>query len=150
MLVPHNDRRTSYWKVRREMNEFRSAVQKGEVSQIMSPITNKESCRRARIESSLAKILIPRVERRTTNQRREDRFRGIVERATLVFRRKKLLVKVVNVSESGLMIETGVDARIGERVQVEFEGFEPLQGTVRWVREGRIGLDVGEGAISLG
>lgn len=131
------------------MNEFRSAVQKGEVAQIMSPIA-QEKCRRDKLESSLASILIPRVERRTTNQRREDRYRGIVERATLVFRRKKVLVKVVNVSESGLMIETSIEPRIGERIAVEFDGFEPLQGIVRWVREGRIGLDVGEGAISLG
>jgi hypothetical protein len=35
-------------------------------------------------------------------------------------------------------------------VGVEFEGFEPLAGTVCWVRDGRIGLDVGEGAIALG
>lgn len=131
------------------MNEFRSAVQKGEVAQIMSPIA-QEKCRRAKLESSLASILIPRVERRTTNQRREDRYRGIVERATLLFRRKKVLVKVVNVSESGLMVEASIEPRIGERMSVEFDGFEPLQGIVRWVREGRIGLDVGDGAISLG
>jgi hypothetical protein len=132
------------------MNEFRSAVQKGEVASIMTPITAKEKCRRSKLETSLAGILIPRVERRTTNQRREDRYRGIVDRATLVFRRKKVLVKVVNVSESGLMIETNIEPRIGERVAVEFDGFEPLKGAVCWVREGRVGLDVGDGAISLG
>jgi len=132
------------------MNEFRSAVQKGEVAQIMSPINPKEKCRRDKLETSLAAILIPREERRTTNQRREDRYRGIVERATIVFRRKKTLVKVVNVSESGMMVESSIEPRIGERVSVEFDGFEPLQGTICWVREGRIGLDVGDGAISLG
>ena len=95
-------------------------------------------------------ILIPRVERRTTNQRREDRYRGIVDRATMVFRRKKLLVKVINVSESGLMVEASIEPRIGENVRIEFEGFEPLAGVICWVREGRIGLDVGAGAISLG
>jgi len=137
-------------KVTRAMNEFRSALQKGEVAQHFSPVSSKEKCRRSAMEKSLVSILIPRVERRTTNQRREDRYRGIVDRATLVFRRKKTLVKVVNVSESGLMIETGIEPRIGERLQVEFDGFEPLQATVRWIREGRIGLDVGEGAIALG
>jgi hypothetical protein len=131
------------------MNEFRAAVKKGEVAQIMSPIAT-EKCRRASMEGSLAAILIPRVERRTTNQRREDRYRGIVDRATVVFRRKKVLVKVVNISESGLMIEAAIEPRIGEQLNVEFEGFEPLRGIVRWVREGRVGLDVGEGAISLG
>lgn len=132
------------------MNEFRAAVSNGEAAQIMSPVSDKEKCRRARIESSLANILIPRVERRTTNQRREDRYRGIVDRATLVFRRKKMLVKVVNISEGGMMVEASVTPRIGEAVRIEFEGFEPLSATTRWVREGRIGLDVGDGAITLG
>jgi hypothetical protein len=132
------------------MNEFRAAVSKGEVAQMMSPVTDKEKCRRARVEGSLSRILIPRVERRTTNQRREDRFRGIVDRATIVFRRKKVLVKVVNISESGMMVEAPFEPRIGEQLSIGFEGFEPLRGVVRWVREGRIGLDVGEGAISLG
>jgi hypothetical protein len=132
------------------MNEFRSALQKGDLNQLNSPVTRKENCRRQSIEGSLAAILIPRVERRTTNQRREDRYRGIVERATLVFRRKKVLVKVVNISESGVMVEGALVPRIGERMKIEFEGFETLESVVRWVREGRIGLDVGDGAISLG
>lgn len=129
------------------MNEFRAAVSRGDVAQSMSPIA-KDKCRRA--ETSLAGILIPRVERRTTNQRREDRYRGIVDRATMVFRRKKVLVKVINISESGLMVEATIEPKIGEKVSIEFEGFEPLAGMIRWVRDGRIGLDVGEGAISLG
>ena len=132
------------------MNEFRSAVQNGEVAQVMSPVADKEKCRRSKIEGSLANILIPRVERRTTNQRREDRYRGIVDRATVMFRRKKVLVKVVNVSESGLMVEASIEPRIGEQLTLEFDGFEPLRAVVRWVRDGRLGLNVGEGAISLG
>ncbi len=133
------------------MNEFRSALAKGEVSKVVQPAEAKERCRRGGLmETSLASILIPRVERRTTNQRREDRYRGVVERATLVFRRKKSLVKVVNISGSGLMIETGAEPRIGESVGIEFDGFERLNGTVCWVRDGRVGLDVGDGAIDLG
>lgn len=133
------------------MNEFRSALAKGEVSKVVQPAAAKDRCRRGGLmESSLAGILIPRVERRTTNQRREDRYRGVVERATFVFRRKKSLVKVVNISGSGVMVETSLEPRIGERVGIEFDGFEPLSGTVCWVREGRVGIDVGDGAISLG
>ena len=133
------------------MNEFRAALKKGEAAQVVAPvIVNKEHCRRQAMEQSLAGILIPRVERRTNNQRREDRYRGIVDRATLIFRRKKVLVKVCNVSESGMMVEAAILPRIGERVRVDFEGFEPLEASVCWVREGRIGLDLGDGAISLG
>lgn len=133
------------------MNEFRSAVRSGEAGKAAQPTTAKEKCRRDRTgEVSLASILISREERRTTNQRREDRYRGVVERATIVFRRKKVLVKVVNISEGGVMIEAAIEPRIGEQMRVEFEGFEPLQATVRWVRGGRVGLDLGERAIQLG
>lgn len=132
------------------MNEFRAAMNKGEVAQKNDPIAAKEPCRRQRRDSSLSGLMIPRVERRSTNQRREERFRGLVDRATVAFRGKTMLVKVVNVSESGLMIETSAPAKIGEAMEVEFDGFEPIAATVRWVRDGRIGLDLGEGAISLG
>ena len=114
-------------------------------------VTTKEACRRQPSnEGSLAALQIARSERRTTDQRREDRHWGIVERAMIVFRRKKSLVRVVNVSAGGLMIESDIEPRIGETICVQFEGFGQLQGTVRWVRQGRVGLDVGEDAIALG
>ena len=131
------------------MNEFRSALRNGDLAKAMSPVATDKD-RRRRVETGLASVLIPRTERRSTNQRREERYRGIVDRASLKFRGKTLLAKVVNISESGLMIETTIVPRIGEDVAVEFEGFEPLTGIVRWVRDGRIGLDLGDGAISLG
>lgn len=131
------------------MNEFRSALKSGDLGKAMSPIATDKD-RRRKVEKGLAGILIPRAERRSTNQRREERFRGIVDRASLKYRGKTLLAKVVNISESGLMLETMIVPRIGEELAVEFEGFEPLSGIVRWVRDGRLGLDLGEGAISLG
>ena len=78
------------------------------------------------------------------------RFDGAVERATIIFRRKKSLVPVVNISGSGVMIESGIMPRIGEKIGLEFEGFDRLEAVVRWVRKGRIGLDVGEGTIKFG
>ncbi len=132
------------------MHELRSAILSGE-SRSDSLVSSKERCRRQKSESggSLTRLVIPREERRVTDQRQEDRHRGIVERALLVFRRKKTLVPVINISGSGVMIESDIVPRIGETVKIEFDGFEPLQGTVCWVKEGRIGLDVGEGAIEL-
>lgn len=131
------------------MNEFRSALRAGELNQVVRPAAKKENCRRRAADTSLTNILIPRGERRTTNQRREDRFRGVVERATVTFRRKKVLAKVVNLSGSGLMLEAPIEPRIGEKLRVEFEGFEPLYGQVCWVRDGRCGIDLGDGAIRL-
>lgn len=133
------------------MHELRSAIANGEVRPAATPVANKELCRRQDgFGGSLMQISIPREERRVTNQRREDRFRGIVDRATIVFRRSKTVARVVNVSESGVMLETEILPRIGESVGVEFEGFERLDGVVRWVKQGRIGLDVGDGSIDLG
>lgn len=131
------------------MHELRSALAAGE-RPVQSPVARKDNCRRRTADSSLTAIAIPREERRQSNQRREDRFRNVVERATIIFRRKKTLVKVVNISSSGIMIESAIEPRIGEAIGIDFEGFDRLQGTVCWVREGRIGLDVGEGAIALG
>lgn len=130
------------------MNEFRAALKNGELAKAMSPVAKDKD--RRRIERGLVSVLIPRSERRSTNQRREERYRGIVDRASLMFRGKTLLAKVVNISESGLMIEATIEPRIGEELAIAFEGFKPLTGVVRWVRDGRIGLDLGEGAISLG
>ena len=131
------------------MHEFRTAIATGAAKAAQDPGNRKEGCRRQNGEQSLVGIRIPRVERRRTNQRREDRFLNVVERATLVYRRKKLLVRVVNVSGSGVMIEANIVPRIGEQVGLEFENFDRLQAVVRWIRNGRIGLDVGEGAIDL-
>ena len=130
------------------MHGLRSAILAGE-SPSATLVSTKERCRRQG-NGSLAAIRIPRVERRVTDQRREDRHLGIVDRAIVVFRRKKLLVPVINVSSSGIMIETDIVPRIGETVAVEFEGFPRLGAVVRWVKQGRIGLDVGDGNIDLG
>lgn len=133
------------------MHELRSAILTGDVRSIQNPVARKEEkCRRQGAEPTLVDIPIPREERRATDQRREDRFQGVVERATILFRGKKTLVPVVNVSGGGAMIESHIVPRIGERIGLVFDGFDAIEGVVRWVKQGRIGLDVGEDAIDLG
>jgi hypothetical protein len=48
------------------------------------------------------------------------------------------------------MIESGIVPRIGEVIGLEFQGFDRLEAVVRWVKKGRIGLDVGGGTINFG
>lgn len=132
------------------MHEFRSAILSGDVKSALDPTARKERCRRGNGGLSLIDIAIPREERRSTDQRREDRFHGMVERATITFRRKKSLVKVVNVSAGGVMIESAILPRIGEEIAIDLDGFGRIEGVVRWVKQGRVGLDAGEGAIDLG
>ena len=128
------------------MHEFRNAIRTGDVPSSPDTGPRRESCRRAN-GVSLVDVPIPREERRRTNQRGEDRYQGVVKRATIVFRRKRSLVRVVNISGGGVMIESNILPRIGETLGLEFEGFERVEAVVRWVRQGRIGLDVGEGTI---
>lgn len=92
-------------------------------------------------EPSLAGFAIPRQETRSTNQRREDRHLNVVETAELRFRGRRLEVAVVNVSRHGAMIEGAIEPRIGERLQIAFEGLNRTDCTVRWLRNGRIGLE---------
>ena len=133
------------------MHEFRTAILTGDVKPVQGAVARKERCRRQHDGgASLVDIPIVREERRTTDQRHEDRFHGVVERATIIFRRKKSLVRVVNVSGSGVMIESNIMPRIGEKVSLEFEEFDQVEAVVCWVKQGRIGLDVGEGSIALG
>ncbi|HEX8645036.1 MAG TPA: PilZ domain-containing protein [Allosphingosinicella sp.] len=131
------------------MHGLRSAILSGEAAST-TLVTSKERCRRQSEGGSLTGLRIPREERRNTDQRREDRHWGVVDRAMIVFRRKKLLVRVVNVSPGGIMIEADIVPRIGEGLAVQFDGFEGLQGIVRWVKQGRIGLDLGDGSIDVG
>lgn len=132
------------------MHESRPSIRNGAVTSAQAPAARAEQCRRQPAEQSLTAISIPREERRRTNQRREDRFPEVVDHATVIFRRRKLLVRVVNVSGSGVMIESEIMPRIGEVLGLEFESFDRLAAVVRWVKGGRIGLDVGEGSIDLG
>ena len=91
--------------------------------------------------ASLAALAIPRTETRTCNQRREDRHLNVADRAELKFRNRKFEAAVVNVSRHGAMIEGAIEPRIGERLQIRFDGCNRTDCTVRWVRGGRIGLE---------
>jgi hypothetical protein len=82
-------------------------------------------------------------------QRCEPRYEGVVERATLYFRGEQHPVPVINLSSRGTMIESGIAPRLGESVVIRFEGCSPMHAFVRWVRDGRIGLNFG-GEIVLG
>ncbi|MDB5698053.1 MAG: PilZ protein [Alphaproteobacteria bacterium] len=95
----------------------------------------------------LAGDLIPRVQRRLIDQRSEERRTGGVERAAIMFRRQEYIVPVINISSRGTMIECDVMPRIGETIVIRFEDCSPIHGFVRWVRDGRIGLNFGHEII---
>ena len=92
---------------------------------------------------ALAGDLVPRAEPRRADQRSEPRHADIVDRAVLMFRGQEYLVPVVNISSRGTMIESDIAPRIGESVSIQFEQCTRMQAFVRWVRDGRLGLNFG-------
>ncbi|MDB5693539.1 MAG: PilZ protein [Alphaproteobacteria bacterium] len=123
------------------MHEIRSSILSGEVKS--DPVARKGSGkgRDGGGLGGLTKIAVKRQEARVTNQRLEDRHRDIVEETTIVFRRKKQQARVVNVSSRGAMVEAEIEPRIGESLDIFFSGENRTRCAVRWVRDGRIGLE---------
>jgi len=76
-------------------------------------------------------------------RRTEPRYQGLVDRGDLTFRGGSYPVPVVNISSRGTQIESVLVPRLGESVIIRFEGCSPIHAFVRWVRDGRIGLNFG-------
>jgi hypothetical protein len=117
---------------------LRSSIHSGEGATAWQPGVSAEPCRR-----QSAADLPADAERRSGADRRDERQRGVVERAALVFRGRTVLVPVANSSEGGLTIETALVPEVGETVRIAMSGQAPASGVVRWVQDGRVGLDIG-------
>ena len=76
-------------------------------------------------------------------RRREERYEGLVENATIWFRGVPHEVPVLNISSRGTMVESDIVPRLGETVLVEFPECSRIHAFVRWSRDGRIGLNFG-------
>lgn len=97
--------------------------------------------------SGLAAQLITRVQARVVDQRSEERHDDIVDRAAIMFRGQEYIVPVVNISSRGTMIECDILPRIGETIVVQFQDCTRIHAFVRWVRDGRLGLNFGHEII---
>jgi hypothetical protein len=120
------------------MHEIRSAMLSGE-ERPSTPIARKSKGKSGTGMGGLTKLQIRREEARITNQRCEDRLRNVVDESVIHLRRRKYQVRVVNVSSRGAMIETDVEARIGEKLPVfqyqAEEAAEPASAPLRQVAQ---------------
>lgn len=129
------------------MHELRTMVAGGGRTELLA---RRAPRRKAADEGpSLAAVAIPRTESRSCNQRREDRHLNVVERAELTFRRRRYDVAVVNVSKNGAMLEADLAPRIGEKMEIRFDGCNKTQCLVRWVRGSRIGVEFARETVLL-
>lgn len=120
------------------MHEIRSLMENGGLREVTF---KKDPEVPQRKTAGLAGIAIARQETRKTNQRREDRHLNLADSATITFRRKRIQVDVANVSPHGVMIESDIEPRVGERIDIRFEDCNGTQCCVRWVKGRQIGLE---------
>jgi hypothetical protein len=83
--------------------------------------------------------MIPRTVKRSVDQRAEERA-AAADTAVLVFRGRDHVVRLVNTSGAGAMVIFPLVPHIGEQVRLRLPGRSELCATVRWVRDGRIGV----------
>ncbi len=119
------------------MHNLRSSIRAREAGAPARPLSLEERRREAPAAESAE---LPKGERRTGAQRRAERHRGVVERAAILYRGKKAMVAVANVSKGGVTIETGLTPDVGEALLLELPGKDPAEARVRWVKPGRVGL----------
>lgn len=92
--------------------------------------------------------LVRRHAARVVDHRHEHRFAPPAE-AKLGFRAGGQPAGIRDLSPSGVQVETELAGGIGASVKVAFAGFDPLEGTIVWVRQGASGVRLPENALEL-
>lgn len=93
--------------------------------------------------------MIERRVKRKANYRYEQRFAQPVSVSEGSLRVAGRSAEVANVSASGMMIRADIEATIGDKLVVEFEGFEPCEGRLVWRRGNEAGISLPPGSIEL-
>ena len=84
--------------------------------------------------------MIPRTVKRMLDERAEERFPATPETAAMNFRGRRHVVRLINTSPSGAMVIFPLVPHIGEQVSLQLLAEGQVSATVRWVRDGRIGV----------
>ena len=90
---------------------------------------------------SLDGAMIPRSVRRVFDERAEERSPAESQTAVLELRGRKHVVRLINISPSGAMVIFPQMPHIGEQVTLQLLGQSQISGWIRWVRDGRIGVN---------
>ena len=85
--------------------------------------------------------MIPRTVRRLFDQRAESREPAAATSAILGVRGRSYPVEIVNMSPSGAMVAFNRVPNIGEQISLQLPDRAAVDGSVCWVRDGRIGIN---------
>src|SRR5688572_16499274 len=121
-------------------NRFRSAILRGEGGAAPVPLVAEKNGGSARGDE-LTSVGIPRDAARSADHREEDRHRLARETAVIGFRGKLYDADLINLSGGGAMIEVDIAPRLWDRVDLYLGAGSPIECAVRWLRNGRIGLE---------
>ena len=89
---------------------------------------------------SLHGDMIPRTVKRMFDERAEERSSPGTQGGVLSLRGRNHLVQLVNLSSSGAMVRFAGEAHIGETVSLQLLDRGQIDGQVRWLRDGRMGV----------
>lgn len=96
---------------------------------------------RSRGASALSEVAVKREEARRADSREGDRHRLTAQTVTVIYKRKKHPAELINLSGGGAMIAAPFEPRLWQRIDVDFGETGRLEAAVRWVKDGRIGLE---------
>src|SRR5579864_2096303 len=104
------------------------------------PILPSKKPKRARTDT-LQGINVSRDAQRRTNDRISDRHRLSDERAQITYNGEVLEVQLVNLSGGGAMVAGAFEPLLWDRVDLHLGNHGTIECAVRWIREGRVGLE---------
>ncbi len=121
------------------MNKFRKAILGGPVGSPANPLVQEKSAAKGRGEG-LAAIVSLDAER-TTDHRDTERHRLARETVSIGYKNKICIADLINLSGGGAMIEADIKPRLWDRIDLYLGEGHPIECAVRWLRNGRIGLE---------
>lgn len=121
-------------------NQFRTGEPVAPAAPTGSPLASKSRGKKREAEASLCAIRVSRSSARTVDQRGDSR-RDSGEPVAMGFRGEESGAALINISAKGAKIRADIEPTIGEPLELTFPGGERIDGVVRWVREGCVGVE---------
>jgi hypothetical protein len=90
---------------------------------------------------TLHSVAVMREARRAANGRSEDRHRLADERARITYNGAAYEVDLINLSGGGAMIAAALEPMLWDHVNLHLGHHGDIECAVRWIRDGRIGLE---------
>jgi hypothetical protein len=104
------------------------------------PLLRAKQPRGARADS-LDGVIVRREAHRSSNSRGDDRHRLIGEGARITYDGREIEVELINLSGGGAMVAGRFVPMIWDRVDLHLGPNGTIECAVRWVRDGRVGLE---------